>query len=110
MSIHTVTIGDTGTKLTVTLYDANRAQVDPTGGTLTFRANINGTAIEKSMSIVSEKGEYEWLSDDFTGWTAGDWPLQFKLVKGGKTYHFPSAKDGSTNAEIYDILRVRAAV
>ena len=118
MSLHVVTIGATNTRLRATLLDADGSPVDLTGGTIVARYTIGETTHEKTMTIVSATGgvvEYQWIAADFTPMStagAGDYPLQFKVTRSGMVDYFPSRKDpeGGDNEDLYDILRVRAAI
>jgi hypothetical protein len=115
MSVHVVTIGEVDKPLQPTLLDANGAAVDITGGTVKAVFRVGSTRYERDMTIVGAgtagTAKYQWTAADFLILNAkGDYPLQFVLTRGTSIDIFPTVLTGVTDAEVFDTLRVRAAL
>jgi len=112
-SVHPLFIGETGKFLTVTFLNSDRSEFTILEtDTVNMVYTISGTRFTREMTRVSDgrAATYQWLSTDFDDMTAGDWPLQFEVVRDGLKHYFPCPKEGAEDSEVYDILRVREAL
>lgn len=114
MSEHVVTIGANGNKIQTQLIQADGTAADITAtGAVYAIWTINDTRYERAMTVTASSTgnvEYQFALLDFDDtFVAGDWPLQFRLVR-GSTFDFFPCKGGNSPLKVYDTLKVRAAL